>query len=151
MISRRVPDLTVGRAITQMEDAMQPQTQHPGLQGWRRLVGTGGTEATHPGLPGTVVSGQATFEWLEDQRFLIQRSHYDHPEMPDAVAVSGIVDGTPAMHYFDSRGVHRVFVVDITGDTWRYWNDTPGFAQRFTGTLVDDGGVIDGRAELSRD
>ncbi len=51
--------------------AMQPQTQHPELQGWRRLVGTWATEATHPAFPGTVVSGQATFEWLEDQRFLI--------------------------------------------------------------------------------
>jgi hypothetical protein len=121
------------------------------FQGWQWLVGEWAIEATHPALPDTAISGQATFEWLEDQRFLIQRSRYDHAEMPDAVAVSGIVDGTPAMHYFDSRGVHRVFAVDITGDTWRYWNDTPGFAQRFTGTLSDDDGVIDGRAELSRD
>jgi Ni/Co efflux regulator RcnB len=63
---------------------MQPQTQHAEFQGWQRLVGTLATEATHPSLPGTVVTGQATFEWLEDQRFLIQRSHYDHPEIPDA-------------------------------------------------------------------
>lgn len=32
------------------------------------------------------MTGQATFEWLEDQRFLIQRSHYDHPAIPDALA-----------------------------------------------------------------
>src|SRR5437764_7465862 len=80
---------------------MQPQTEHPGLQGWQRLVGTWATEATHPELPGTVVNGQATFEWLEDQRFLIQRSHYDHPEIPDAIAVTGIIDGKPSMHYSD--------------------------------------------------
>jgi hypothetical protein len=122
-----------------------------GFGGWQWLVGEWSIEATHLALPDTPISGRATFEWLEDQRFLIQRTHYDHPEMPDAVAVSGIVDESPAMHYFDVRGVHRVFAVDITGDTWRYWNDTPGFAQRFTGRLVDDGGVIDGRAELSRD
>jgi hypothetical protein len=36
------------------------------------------------------VSGQATFEWLADQRFLIQRSRYDHSEIPDAIAVTGI-------------------------------------------------------------
>jgi hypothetical protein len=65
--------------ITQMEDAMQPQTQHAEFQGWQRLVGTWATEANHPSLPGTVVTGQATFEWLEDQQFLIQRSHYAHP------------------------------------------------------------------------
>ncbi len=40
---------------------MPPQTQHPELQGWQRLVGTWATEATHPALPGTVVTGQGTF------------------------------------------------------------------------------------------
>jgi hypothetical protein len=107
---------------------MQPQIQHPGLQGWQRLAGRWATEATDPALPGPVVTGQATFEWLEDQRFLIWRSHYDHPEIPDAIAVTGIIDGKPSMHYFDPRGVHRVFAADITAGTWRFWNDAPGSA-----------------------
>jgi hypothetical protein len=134
-----------------MEDAMQPQIQHPELQGWQRLVGTWATEATHPELPGTVVTGQATFEWLEEQRFLIQRSQYDHPEIPDAVALTGIIDGKPSMHYFDLRGVHRVFAVEITPNTWRFWNDAPGFAQRCSHALSDDDNSINGQAELSRD
>jgi len=139
------------RMITQTEDAMQPQTQHPELQGWQRLVGTWATEATHPALPGTVVTGQATFEWHENQRFLIQRSDYDHPQIPDAIAITGIIDGKPSMHYFGPRGVHRVFAVDITTDTWRFWNDAPGFSQRFTGTLSDDDNAINGQGELSTD
>jgi hypothetical protein len=139
------------RVIRQMGDAMQPQTQHAEFHGWQRLVGRWATEATHRALPGTVVSGQATFEWLEDQRFLIQRSHYDHPELPDAIAVIGIIDGKPSMHYFDPRGVHRVFAVDITADTWRFWNDAPGFSQRFTGTFSDGDDAINGDVELSRD
>ena len=53
---------------------MQPETQHPEFQGWQLLVRRWAIEATHPGLPGTVVTGQATFEWLEDQRFLIHAS-----------------------------------------------------------------------------
>ena len=121
------------------------------MQTWQWLVGTWATEATHPGLPDTVVRGTAAFEWLADQQFLIQRTHYDHPEMPDAVSVIGVVDGEPSMHYFDVRGVHRTFTVAITADTWRYWNDTPGFAQRFTGSLSDDGSAINGLGELSRD
>ena len=121
------------------------------LQGWQRLVGRWGTEATHPGLPGVVVIGQSTFEWLEDQQFLIQRSHYDRPEIPDAVTVTGIIDGEPAMHYYDVRGVHRMFTVEITPDAWRFWNATAGFAQRFTGTFSDDGDTINGQGELSRD
>jgi hypothetical protein len=111
---------------------MQRQTQHPELQDWQRLVGGWAIEAAHPGLPDTVVTGRATFEWLEDQRFLLQRSHYDHPDIPDAIAVTGIIDGKPSMHYFDPRGVHRVFAVDITPNTWRFWNDAPGFSQRVT-------------------
>jgi hypothetical protein len=130
---------------------MQPELQHPGFDAWLWLIGTWSTEATHPGLHDTVVSGEATFEWLEDQHFLIHRTHYDHPELPDAVAVIGVVDGRLLMHYFDVRGVHRTFTVEITADTWRYWNDTPGFAQRFTGTLSDDGTAITGLGELSRD
>lgn len=127
------------------------QGQNSELQGWQWLVGSWAIEATHPGLPGAIVSGQASFEWLEDQRFLIQRSHFDHPEIPDAIAVIGIVDGEPSMHYFDLRGVHRVFAVEIAAGTWRFWNDTPGFSQRFTGTLSDDGKAINGQAQLSRD
>jgi hypothetical protein len=130
---------------------MEPQTEHPEVQGWQWLVGTWAIEATHPGLPGAVVSGQATFEWLEDQRFLIQRSHYDHPEIPDAIAVTGIIDGKPSMHYFDPRGVHRVFAVEITQHTWRFWNDAPGFSQRVTHTLSNDDKTINGQAELSVD
>jgi hypothetical protein len=129
---------------------MRP-TANAEFQGWQWLVGRWATEATHPALPGTVVSGQATFEWLEDQRFLIQRSHYDHPDIPDAVTVTGIIDGKLSMHYFDPRGVHRVFDVDITADTWRFWNDARGFSQRFTGRLRDGGTMITGAAELSRD
>ena len=130
---------------------MQPETEHPELQGWQPLVGTWAIEATHPQLPGTVVTGQATFQWLEDQRFLIQRSHYDHPEFPDAVAVTGIVDGKPSMHYFDPRGVHRVFAVEITPNAWRFWNDDPEFAQRYTHTLNADDNSIHGHGELSQD
>jgi hypothetical protein len=104
MISRRAPRLMVTRVITPMEDGMHPQTQPPGFQGSQLLVGRRVTEATHPAFPGTVVKGHARFEWLEDQRFLIQRSHYDHPHIPDAIAVIGIIDGKPSMHYFDPPG-----------------------------------------------
>ena len=44
-----------------------------------------------------------------------------------------------------------MFAVDITADTWRFWNDAPGFSQRFTGTLSDDDNAIKGEGELSRD
>ena len=55
------------------------------------------------------------------------------------------------MHYFDSRGVFRVYEVAVDDETWRLWRDTPGFSQRFTGTFADDGDTIAGRWQLSRD
>jgi hypothetical protein len=118
---------------------------------WQRLVGSWATRATHRLLPGAVAAGESVFEWLPDQQFLVQRSHNDHPDIPDALAVMGMLDGTPTMHYFDPRGVHRVFHVELTDATWRFWNDTPGFAQRFTGTFSADGDSIDGAVELCRD
>lgn len=59
--------------VTDVEDAMQPQTQHSEFQGWERLVARWATEATHPAFPGTVVSGRATFEWLADPSALVTR------------------------------------------------------------------------------
>ena len=53
----------------------------------RRLVGRWTTEATHPALPGTVISGSSQVEWLEGERFLIHRIQYHHPDIPDAISI----------------------------------------------------------------
>jgi hypothetical protein len=130
---------------------MQSHTLHPELPGWQRLIGRWATQATHPLLPGAVVHGHATFEWLDGRQFLIQRWHYDHPEIPDATAITGVIDGRLSMHYFDRRGVHRVYAVSLADGQWRFWRDAPGFSQRFTGTFSDDGDTITGQGQLSRD
>jgi hypothetical protein len=91
------------------------------------------------------------FEWLDGGRFLIWRSHYDHPEIPDAIAITGVTDGQLSMHYFDSRGVYRMYSVSMSPGTWRFSRDAPGFSQRFTGTFSDDGSTITGHGQLSRD
>jgi hypothetical protein len=70
------------------------------------------------------------------------------PSRADAIALIGIIDRKPWMHYFDPRGVHLMFAVDITADTSRSWNDAPGFSQRFTGALSDDDNAISGEGEL---
>lgn len=138
------------------------------MQQFGRLVGTWTTEATHPMVPGVVVHGTATFEWLEGERFLIVRSDTDHPDFPGAISVIGnmdtdrVAEGADAasgtteneplrMHYFDTRGVFRVNEVEIDGMAWRWWRMVPGFSQRFTGTFTDDGNTIDGLCELRRD
>lgn len=130
---------------------MQSPMPHPELHSWQRLTGRWATQATHPLLPGTVVRGHATFEWLDGRQFLILRWHYDHPEIPDAIAVIGVTDQQLSMHYFDYRGVYRLYAVSLEEDQWRFWRDAPGFSQRFTGILSDDGNTITGQGQLSRD
>src|SRR5688572_13986010 len=50
----------------------------PAVAAFNRLLGTWKLEATHPAMPGVVVSGTAVIEWLEGEQFLIQRSLTDH-------------------------------------------------------------------------
>jgi hypothetical protein len=68
---------------------------------WSVLVGEWTTESTHPAVPGTVVHGRATFEWLDGERFLIWRERADHPDFPEAIVIIGDTDGlrhTPSTH-----------------------------------------------------
>ena len=116
------------------------------------LVGSWTIEAAHPAFPGTVVRGQSDFAWLEGERFLLQRSRTDHPDFPDSLIVFGEFDEDGlGMHYFDSRGVHRVYGVSFSDGVWRMWREAPGFSQRFTGTFNDDRDTVDGLWKLSRD
>ena len=136
------------------------------LKPLERLVGTWTTEATHPAMPGVVVHGTAVVEWLEGERFLIHRARTDHPDFPDAISIIGDmardrVDGGGAsasrpasswcMHYFDSRGVFRVYETSVDDEAWRWQRDASGFSQRFIGRFADGGDTIVGRSQLCED
>lgn len=126
-----------------------------------RFVGTWTTEATHPAMPGTIVRGTAILEWLEGERFLIQRSSTDHPDFPDSIAIIGDTDSDRVkagarsvessaatyalhMHYYDSRGVFRDYAARVDDAALYFERLAPGFSQRYTGKLVDGGNTIDG-------
>ena len=51
-----------------------------GLRDLGQLVGEWTLEATHPAFPDLVVPGRSSFEWLDGERFMIQRSTADHPD-----------------------------------------------------------------------
>lgn len=95
-------------------------TQNPELERLEALVGEWTTEATHPAFPGTVIHGRAVAEWLEGERFLILRSQADHPEFPDAITIIGAPTEGLSMHYFDSRGIHRVYAMSLNDGIWRF-------------------------------
>jgi len=108
----------------------------PHLEPFEALIGTWDTEARHR-LVDAVVRGTVTFQWLEGDHFLLQRSHNDHELFPDAICVIGAPEqgGGLVMEYFDSRGVRRTYSVSLEDGVWRVWRDDPGFDQRFSATL----------------
>ena len=126
-------------------------SQPENLQPLNLLVGEWTIEMTHPALPGLVVAGRASVAWLEGERFLVQRTQADHPDFPDALSVLGDTDQGLVSHYFDSRGVHRIYRMGFDDGVWRLWRDAPGFNQRFTGTFEDGGDRIVGQWEASPD
>jgi hypothetical protein len=104
------------------------------------------------------VRGRVVFEWLPGGRFLVQRWEVPLPDAPDGIAIIGFDDdrGTYLQHYFDSRGVARVYEMSVDDGVWKLWRNTPdfsplNFSQRFTATFSDDGNTIDGRWETSND
>ena len=116
------------------------------------LVGTWSSRATHPLLPGVVVAGRSAFEWLEGRRFLIGRSTNEHPQFPDSLTVFGAPEGEPlTMHYYDSRGVERVYATSLRDGVWRCRREAPGFSQRFEGRIEDGGATIAGLWHLAED
>jgi hypothetical protein len=59
-------------------------------------------------------------------------------------------------HYFDSRGVARVYKMSFGDGIWKLWRDSPDFSpldfsQRYVGSLSDDGNIVSGAWEISHD
>ena len=97
--------------------------------------------------------GRTTFEWLDGQFFLIQRFMVDNPAAPSGIAIIGSEEGAQAFsqHYYDSRGVARLYQMSLNDGVWKLWREAPGFWQRYTGVFPDDGRTINGAWEGSAD
>ncbi len=121
------------------------------LEPFDALVGTWESIATHPALSGVEVPGSSSFDWLEGGHYLIGRSRNEHTDFPDSLQVIGADDDGLVMHYYDSRGVERVYGTSLRDREWRLWRDDPEFAQRFVGTFEDGGSRIIGQWEASHD
>ena len=122
------------------------------LDGLDPLVGEWETQGSHPSIT-EPIRGRASFEWLPGRRFLMWRTEQTPALVPTAIAVIGGGDtpGTWPMHYFDSRGVFRVYQVRAENGVVRVWRDQPGFAQRGTVTFSDGGRRLELRWELDQD
>jgi hypothetical protein len=116
------------------------------------FLGQWSVDARIPGAP----TGHSVFELILDGQYLVQRTHVPVPEAPDSLAVvtAGPEKGAYRQHYYDSRGVTRLYAMTFTGGVWTLLREsadfTPlDFAQRFTGTFSADGDRIDGAWETA--
>lgn len=123
------------------------------------LVGEWEVEARFSFLPGPA-RGHLSFTWELGGRFLVERSTIDVPEAPDSVALLSVAeegDGHEyVQHYFDARGVVRIYRMALREGEWTLLRDradfTPlPFAQRYTGTFSADGRTITGAWQESTD
>ena len=120
------------------------------------LIGEWRVEGEIPMEPPMKISGEARIERLGE--FIVWRAEGEPGEVPDSLSIiGGAPSGEPQpMHYFDSRGVKRLYLTAFEASTWRIWRapgedwngpDGPGFNQRFIGQLSVDGNRIEGRWE----
>ncbi len=126
---------------------------NPALKTWGMLVGEWGTVGKHRLLPDTTVHGHATIAWLQGGAFLMMQSETEEEGFPSSIAIFGSDDTKEAyfMLSFDERGVSRKFDATLRDNVLKLWRNAPGFSQRFTGTLVDNGDTINAVWELSED
>lgn len=110
-------------------------------------------------VPRADIGARVGFAWLPGERFLIQRWEIPVPEAPDGIAIIGAdpeSEGDYLQHYFDSRGVARVYRMSFADGAWKLWRDAPDFSpldfsQRYTGTFSAEGTTIAGRWEICHD
>ncbi len=129
------------------------------LEALKPLVGEWRLAATFKDMPSADIGARVTFAWLPGERFLIQRWEVPTPEAPDGIAIIGADParaGNYLQHYFDTRGVARVYKMSFENGVWKLWRDEADFSpldfsQRYTGTFSDDGTTIAGAWEICHD
>lgn len=117
------------------------------------LVGAWTVEVQLPGVP----AGRVVFERALNGQYLIQRSAAPDP-VPDSLAIIGPGDDADhyLQHYFDSRGVTRLYRMNLRDGVWTLRRTEPDYSpldfwQRFEGTFSEDYHRIDARWEQSHD
>ena len=109
------------------------------------LLGTWEFSMHHSAMP-EPVTGQQRYERVLDGAFVLQRWTYDHPDFPDAMALMS----EDQYHYFDVRGIVRVFDLEVDEGGWSMVRLDEDFSQRFTARFRGPN-VMDTTGEVSHD
>jgi hypothetical protein len=98
---------------------------------------------------------RSVFEWALDGQFLVQRTEIPDPNAPNGLCIVAYDPGTAGytQHYFDSRGVVRLYAMTFRNGVWTLLRDSPDFtpldfSQRFTGRFSADSNTIFGTWEI---
>jgi hypothetical protein len=110
-----------------------------------RLLGTWQFTMHHVAMP-EPVTGRQRYGRVLDGAFVMLHWTYEHPDFPDAIA---LLDER-SYHYFDVRGIARVFHLSVDEDGWSMIRRDADFwqrsAARFRGT-----DAVEGNGENSHD
>jgi hypothetical protein len=135
------------------------------LSGLEVLVGEWTVEAQfpgrQPGSPGGVgegLIGRSWFEWTLSRQFLVQRTEIPVSGVPASMMIvsADLETGAYTQHYYDSRGVARLYAMTLADGMWTLTRETPDFTplefrQRFTATFSEDANTISGAWEKRLD
>jgi len=101
-------------------------------------------------------TGRSVFEWTLDGQFLVQRTEVDHPDAPNSMSIVAPRPGGDGymQHYFDSRGVVRLYSMSFVDGVWMLVRESADFSpldfgQRYTGIFSGDGRTIRGAWEIA--
>ncbi|HEX8677723.1 MAG TPA: hypothetical protein VF700_10915 [Segetibacter sp.] len=77
----------------------------------------------------------------------------DQEGFPTGIAIFGSDDATGEhfMMYFDDRKVSRKYDVSLQDGVLKWWRNAPGFSQRYSWTITDNGNTLIGIGQLSKD
>ena len=129
------------------------------LEALEPFVGEWSMTARFNELPPAEGDARVVFEWMSGSRFLVERWSVPIPEAPDGLAIIGpdpSSEGRYLQHYFDTRGVARIYKMSLENGVWKLWRDEPDFSpldfrQRYTGTFSADGRDIVGAWDICHD
>lgn len=136
---------------------MKPPTREEGMRRLDVFIGDWTVEVWHPNLQPSPIMGHTNFEWLEE-KYVVQRTRITKPEFPRSwIFYDWDADkGQYLQHYFDSRGVTRIYEMSFEDGIWKLWRVKPDFSpldfhQRFSGEVKEGGNWIEGEWEQSED
>jgi hypothetical protein len=122
----------------------------PAVAGLEPLIGSWTIEVPMA-PPGVRATG--SFEPLLGGAFVLQRVQVPDPFPSAHCVLAPNEDGAGyTQHYFDSRGVVRVYAMTFENGVWTLERTKPDFtplscAQRYRGRFTDDGNAIEGAWE----